>query len=100
MRRDSPLDLERMNRMYDSLPDKALFLRETGINLSTLRNALNGVSNPTVGLVAAFAGWFGVPCGSLFADYGKYHNAEERAAALGKFSKTVVLKDAVLFYNE
>jgi hypothetical protein len=98
--RTNPLDLAKIRRLYDSVEDKGAFVRETKINLPTLTNMLNGKTIPTVPLIATFAAWFDLPCGALFKDYDKYQRENGYSFNRRKYSNALVLKDAVLLYNE
>lgn len=98
--RTNPLDLNKMNILYDSVEQKSAFIKGTGINLPTLRNMLNGDSVPSVAIVASFAKWFGLPCGAMFLDYSEHcGNISDAVSAASRYSDVLYLKDAVLFYN-
>ena len=97
---DNPLNLDLMRSLYRSVGNKGQFLKETGITKSALLYVLEGRNLPSVRTIASFAEYFKIPCGRLFSDYEKYHSIGGFAENMKKYNKSVVLSDAVLFYND
>ena len=91
---DSPLDIEKMKKLYDSLDDKQAFIDNTGLTRSALLETLKGNTSPTIRTIQAFASFFNMRCAELFKDNKPYSYD-------GKpFSKCLELKDCVVLYND
>lgn len=89
-----------MRSLYNNVNRKKDFLDSTGITLSALHYVLDGKTTPNVKMISAFASYFNMPCGAMFLDYSKYHENNTMAPDMKTYEKFVILKDAIVLYNE
>ena len=94
------MDLAKLKMLYNSVEDKKSFFAATGISASAFHYILKGVTSPTANTIVKIAEYFSIPCGALFKDYDRYKNNATIANNNRKYQHTLVLKDALIFYND
>ncbi len=91
------LDLAKIRSLYEALNPKSDFHEKTGISRSVFRYIMIGQTSPTASTIQKIASYFKVSCGYLFSDYEEFRHKDNYKQS---YQKSLVIKDAVIFFNE
>jgi len=93
------INLPKLRRLYNGIPDKKKFYEVTGITMSSMKYILEGVNSPTAKTIVKLAKYFNIPSGFLFKDYEKWHTADSFKILDKTYNHCLRIDNAILFYN-